>query len=135
MARISGKNGQLKLDGSVIASIFDWKLDAKIPLADSTAMQDQYHQKLSLIREWAGSAEFRWEPGVNASLFTSTFAAATTDGGHQSGKVTLDLYPDENATEKFTGDAFCDFSLKVPHAGVVDGTVTFTGTGSLVRTA
>lgn len=135
MARITGKNGQIKIGGTVVASIFDWTLEAKIPVADATAMRDDYKTKLSLIREWAGTAQARWEPGVNNELFTSTFANATTDGGHQSGKITLDLYPDENSNEKFSGDAFADFDIKVGFDKEVDASIKFTGTGSLIRTA
>lgn len=136
MARITGKNGQVKLGGTVIASIDDWTIDAKIPVADATAMGDQFHVKLSLIREWSATMKLKWEPGVasNFAVFGSAFALATTDGGNQSGKVTLDFYPDAGATEKFSGDAFIDFALKAPVGGVVESDCKAVGTGALTHT-
>jgi hypothetical protein len=134
MSRITGKNGQLKIGGSVIASITAWSINAKIPVAKATAMMDQFAVNLSLIREWTADVEGIWESaGANTAVFDA-FVAATTDGGHQSGKITVDFYPDENETEKWTGDVFADFDIKVGHDKTVMFTGKLTGTGSLVRT-
>jgi len=97
-------------------------------------MGDAFREQLSLIREWDATAEGRWESAGGNTAFWDSFVAATTVGGHQSGKVTVDLYPDAATTEKYTGDAFADFSLKAPHDGVVEFTAALKGTGSLVRT-
>ena len=97
-------------------------------------MGDQFRPQYSLIREWDATAELRWESAGGNTAFWDAFVAATTDGGSQSGKVTVEFFPDASTTEKFTGDAFADFALKTPHDGMVEGSVTLKGTGSLVRT-
>lgn len=138
MSRLTGKNGTIKIGGTVVASIDDWTVDAKVPVADLTAMGDQFKVKGSLIREWTATAKAKWEPGVasNLALFASGFALATTDGGFQSGKVTVDFFPDAAATEKFSGDAFItSFNLKTPVGGPVEASVNFEGTGALTHTA
>lgn len=135
MARLSGKNGQIKVGGSVIAIITDWSLDAKIPLADATAMGDQFAQKLSLIREWSGQIKGVYGNAAEQIAVLNSFLNATTDGGATSGSVTLDLYPDAAATEKFSGSVYIDFSLAVDKAKSNEFTGKFTGTGTLTHTA
>jgi hypothetical protein len=134
MARITGKNGRVKIDTVTVASISDWSLDLKVPLADATAMEDQFKVNLSLIREWSGSISGHYESaGVN-DMVLDTFLNATTDGGPQSGKVTLELFPDASATEKFSGDAFLDVTLNVGKDKTNEFSAKVTGTGTLTRT-
>lgn len=134
MARITGKNGTIKIGGTVVAMIQDWSLDAKIPLADATSMGDQFAEKRSLIREWSGQIKGVYGNADEQTLIRSSFFGATTDGGGTSGKVTLDLYPDAAATEKFSGDVYIDFALSVDKAKANEFTAKFTGTGALTRT-
>lgn len=134
MSRITGKNGRIKVSASTVLSITNWAINAKIPIAKATAMEDSFATNLSLIREWTADVEGIWESGgANTALFDA-FVAATTSGGHQSGKITVDFFPDAAQTEKFTGDAFADFDIKVGHDKTVTFTGKLTGTGSLVRT-
>lgn len=136
MARITGKNGKITLGGVQIATIDEWAIDAKIPTADLTAMGDSFKSKGSLIREWSATFKAKWDSTLSSvtNLFDSAFAAATTSGGPTAGKVTLVFYPDAAASEAYTGDAFVDFSLKVPVGGAVQADCKAQGTGSLVRT-
>lgn len=134
MSRITGKNAEIKVSASVVLSTRTWSINAKVPVAKATAMRDQFAVHLSLIREWSADVEGVWESGgANVDLWTP-FENATTNGGHQSGKVTVDFYPDSAQTEKWTGDAFADFDIKVGHDKEVTFTAKLTGTGSLVRT-
>lgn len=135
MARITGKNGQIKVGGNVIAIITDWSLDAKIPLADATAMGDQFAVKLSLIREWSGQVKGVYGNAAEQIDILNSFLNATTDGGPTSGQVTLDLYPDAAATEKFSGNVYMDFALTVDKAKSNEFTAKFTGNGTLTHTA
>lgn len=137
MARITGKNGRIKVGGVTVASIRNWSLEAKVPITVVTAMEDAFRTQLSLIREWTGTIEGVWEQPAGAGtakVLWDSFDTATTTGGHQSGKITVDLFPDASQTEKWSGDAFADFSLKTPHDGSVDFTATLNGTGALTRT-
>lgn len=134
MARISGKNGQLKVGGVTVASISAWTLDAKVPVMDATAMMDAFKLNLSGIREWAATVEGRWESGGANTDIWDSFDTATTSGGSQSGLITVELYPDAATTEKWSGDAFADFTIKTGHDKVVEFTGKLTGTGSLTRT-
>lgn len=134
MARITGKNGRIKIGGSVVASIDNWTLDAKVPTVDLTAMGDQFKEHGSVIREWTASVDGKWESGGANTAVWDAFVAATTDGGPTSGKITVDLYPDFAQTEKWTGDAFADFNIKVGFDKAVTFSGKLTGTGSLTRT-
>jgi len=134
MARITGKNGKVTVASGTVLSIYNWVLNAKVPVVAGTAMGDAFRQQYSLIREWEATAELHWESSGGNTAFWDAFVAATTSGGHQSGKITVEFFPDGAETEKYTGDAFADFSLKAPHDGMVDGSVTLKGTGTLART-
>ena len=135
MARITGKNGQVKQGATVIANITDWSLDAKIPTADATAMGDAFATKLSLIRDWSGQIKGNYGNAEEATLLLdSSFFAATTSGGATSGKVTVSLYPDAAATECFTGDCYIDFALSADKAKTNEFTAKLTGTGTLTHT-
>ena len=135
MARITGKNGQIKQGTTVIANITDWSLDAKIPIADATAMGDAFATKLSLIREWAGQIKGVYGNAAEATLLLdSSFFAATTVGGATSGKVTLHLMPDAATAEDLSGDAYLDFALSVDKSKPNEFTAKFTGTGALTHT-
>lgn len=135
MARITGKNGQVKVGGSVIAIITDWSIDLKIPLADVTAMQDQFAQKASLIREWSGQIKGVYGSAAEQVAILNSFLNATTDGGATSGQIAVDLYPDGAATEKFSGNVYADFALSVDKAKANEFTAKITGNGTLTHTA
>lgn len=132
--RITGKNGQIKVGGNVIASISDWALDLKIPLADATAMGDQFKTNLSLIREWTGSVTGHFDNAGAQQAILDSFLDATTDGGPTSGQVALELFPDAAAVEKFAGNAYLDFSLKVAKDKSNEFTAKVTGNGAIAYT-
>lgn len=135
MARITGKNGQVKVGSDTIANITDWSLDLKIPLADATAMGDTFEAKLSLIRSWSGQVKGEYGNAAEAVDFLNSFLNATTSGGATSGKVTVYLYPDASTAEVFSGDCYIDFSLAVDKAKANEFTAKITGTGALTHTA
>lgn len=135
MARITGKNGQVKVGGSVIAIITDWAIDLKIPIADATAMGDQFAQKLSLIREWSGTISGHYGNAAEQVAILNSFLNATVDGGATSGSIAVDLYPDAAATEKFSGNVYADFSLKVAKDKTNEFTAKITGNGTLTHTS
>jgi hypothetical protein len=135
MARITGKNGTIKIGSTPIANITDWSLDAKIPLADATAMQDAFATKLSLIREWSGTVKGIYGNAAEAVDILNSFLNATTSGGPTSGKVTVHLMPDAAGTEDFYGDCYMDFALSVDKGKANEFTAKFTGTGALSHTA
>lgn len=134
MARITGKNGTIKIGAVVVADITDWSLDLKIPLADATAMGDAFKANLSLIREWSGTVKGWYGNADEQALTRGSFFAATTSGGPTSGAVTISLFPDAAATEKFEGSAYLDFTLGVDKGKTDEFTAKFTGNGAITRT-
>lgn len=135
MARITGKNGTVKVGSTTIAFITDWSIDAKIPIADATAMGDAFAQKLSLIREWSGQIKGHYGNAAEQITLLNSFLNATTSGGATSGVVTLHLFLDAAATEEFTGDAYVDFSVSADKSKPNEFSAKFTGTGTLTHTA
>ncbi len=135
MSRITGKNGQVKVGSDVIANLTDWSLDLKLPTADTTAMGDQFETKASLIRGWTGQVKGTYGNAAEAIDFMNSFFNATTDGGAQSGKITVSLYTDAATAEKWVGDCFAEFSLSVDKSKPNEFTAKITGTGALVYTA
>ncbi len=135
MARITGKNGTVKQGSTTIAFITDWSIDAKIPVADATAMGDQFAQKLSLIRDWSGTIKGHYGNAAEATLLVdSSFFAATTDGGATSGAVTVHLKPDSATNEDYYGSCYIDFSVSVDKSKANEFTAKITGTDTLTHT-
>jgi len=125
-ARLTGKTGAVKVGGTIVASLDNWDINTKLDTVDSTAFSDIWHQLLATFIGWSGSVSGKWEAGGT----NDAFWLAVISGAY----VSLDLYPDIGTTEKYTGNAFCDFNIKVAHNGVVTFTAAVTGTGTLVRT-
>lgn len=134
MARITGKNGTVKVGGVVIANIQDWSIDLKIPVADATAMGDQFESKLSLIRGWTGQIKGVFGNAAEAIAILNSFLNATTDGGPTSGQISVDLFPDAAATEKFSGNVYADFNLSVDKGKANEFTAKITGNGAITHT-
>lgn len=135
MARITGKNGQIKIGSTVVAGITDWSIDLKIPIADATAMGDVMASKLALIREWSGQVKGVYGNASEQTLILSSWVAATTSGGSTGGQVTLVLYPDAATAENWSGAAYLDFALNVDKAKTNEFTAKAAGTGTLTYTA
>lgn len=104
-----------------VGDLFNWTLDVKFDLADVTAFQDTFHQRLAMFRDWSGTAESHQTSGFWYSAFRDV------------AEFYVELFPDTGSNEHWIGAAFVDWGLKVPHAGVVDETLKFTGTGNLER--
>ena len=134
MARITGKNGTIKVGAVVVADITDWVLDAKLPMADATAMGDDWAAKLSLIREWSGTLKAIYGNAAEQALLIASFFAATAASGATGGKVTLHLLPDAATAEDYYGDAYLDFSINADKAKANEVSYKFTGTGVLTHT-
>ena len=126
MARITGKSGAVKLGGTKVASLTNWSIDAKLDTVDDTAFEDIWHNFLSTFKGWTGTVEGIWEQGGTNTAFWDQLLLTTT--------AVLDFYPDIGTTEKFTGSAFCDFSIKVAKDGVITFTAAVKGTGAMTRT-
>lgn len=134
MARITGKNGQIKIGSTVVAMITDWSLDLKIPIADATAMGDTFQNKLALIREWSGQVKGIYGNASEQTLLLSSWVAATTAGGSTGGQVTLVLYPDAATAENWSGAVYIDMNISVDKAKTDEFAAKFTGTGTLTYT-
>jgi hypothetical protein len=126
MARITGKTGAVKIGGVKVASLTGWAINVKLDTVNATAFEDVWHTLLATFLGWSGSVDGIWmSAGANIDFWTACPSGAV---------VTLDLYPDIGTTEKLSGTAFCDFSIKVAKDGVVTFTAAVNGTGALTRT-
>ena len=126
MARMTGKKGQIKIAAGTVLSMDSWDLSVKLDTVDATAFEDTWHVMLSTFLGWTGTCTGKYESGgANIDFWTAVLSGAV---------VVLHLIPDSAATEDFYGDAFCDFSIKETHNGVITFSAAFTGTGALTRT-
>ena len=126
-ARMTGKAGAVKIGGVKVASLTAWSLDAKLDTPDATGFEDEWKVLLAGFKGGSGSIDGMWEAGgTNIAIWTALLGAAA---------VTLDLYPDIAATEKFSCSAFVDFGIKTSKDAVVTFTGPFKVTGAVTRTA
>jgi hypothetical protein len=103
-----------------VGDLFNWTLNAKVNVVDTTAFQDQFKEKRSSFREWSASAESYHVSGYWFDAFSGE-------------EFYVELYPDANETERWVGAVFVDDAPKVKMDAAVTETLGFTGTGALQR--
>ena len=124
--RFHGKNGQMKIGLTVVASINKWTLNAKTDKSDVTAFGDPnkvYVQGLKDLKGTIGG----WFDDSEDALFAAADSATP---------VTLELTPDVSleATHVWTGPAYLDCSIEVPANGPVSVSGEYAAAGAWTRT-
>ena len=126
MARLTGKKGAVKIAAGTVLSTDSWDLSVKLDTIDVTAFSDTWHVNLATFLGWSGTVTGKYESaGANIDFWTAVLSGAS---------VALSLWPDSTTTENYAGSAFCDFSIKETHNGVITWSAAFMGTGVLTRT-
>jgi predicted secreted protein len=124
-----GKDGVVKIkEGSgtltAVGHVRGWTIDEKVDQLEATAMGDNYKVYCTALKDWSGSLDILWEP---------------TDAGQAMVQVgdSLDItvYPEgTTGTSSIAGSiVVTGINTKATYNGLVEASITFQGTGSLVR--
>ena len=114
MAAIRGNNGVLTIGSGKVASLTSYTLDTTQDTAETSAMSSTGRTYVKTMHGYSGSADFIFEgPDSAAQQTTITELEFATDAAETA---TMTLFPDS-------------------FDGVVTGSLTFQGTGTLAYTA
>ena len=159
MAAIRGNNGVLTIGSGKVASLTSYTLDTTQDTAETSAMSSTGRTYVKTMHGYSGSADFIFE-GPDASAQQTTIAelennlvkakegvCPTCEQGtahlstHET--ATMTLFPDSDdgtdartASTSIAGNIIITgYSITASFDGVVTGSLTFQGTGTLAYTA
>lgn len=123
MARVVGRNGNVKVGASTIANITDWSFDYSRPDVDQTCMGDSNAVAAKGLANVSGTISGILDDGTagGSALWASVIAGSA---------VTLELHIKSDGTEGFTGSAVLNFSAAMTVQGNGTFSVPYTGAGS-----
>lgn len=128
MARIHGKNGQVKMDpagGSSVVTVADingWTIDMSKDRVDVTSFGDTNKQKVVGLPDFSGTINFRWSTASSPTLFAVILGSVAPF---------LHLIPNIlEPTYLFKGLAYLDGSLSVDSNGAVTGACKWDAAGN-----
>ena len=125
MARYHGKQGQVKIGGSVTLSLNKWNLDLATDKEDVTAFGDLNKVYVQGLKDLKGSIS-GWFDSSEDDLFIA--ADATTP-------IAMELMPVSTLTAvKWTGTAWLDAAIDCPANGPVTVSGDFVAAGPWTRT-
>lgn len=123
MANHLGKEGVLKISTTTVAEIRGYSLAQSSATTEDTVIGDSWTTHKATLRSWQGSGDLFWDE---------------TDAGQillvPGSTVTVNLYPEGIASSStyFSGSALVTaFDVTARHDGMVEGTFSFQGVGTL----
>lgn len=139
MATITGNNGKITLAGTQVLNVKTYSCDIKADTIETTSMGIDARTYLKGLSSWSGSADVLVD---TANLTGGANAIATliaTGGAVGDSSIACVFYLDSVGSpsgKNFAGNAIVTgFNVKSSMDGMVEGTISFQGSGSLAYTA
>jgi hypothetical protein len=139
MAVITGNNGKITIGGTELKNVKSYTVDIKGDTIETTTMQVDTRTFVKGLSSWSGSADVLVDT-VNLTGGASAIAALITTGGAVGDSYGAFVGYLDSVTspsgKNFGGNIIVTgFSVKSSMDGMVEGTVSFQGTGSISYTA
>lgn len=140
MAVLTGNNGKITINSVQLLNIKNYSLEIKADTVETTAMGNDTRQYLKGLSSWSGSADVYVDMTNLDSANAAYISKLITTGGSVGDAGVTCIFNLDNANypsnEKFTGTAIVTgFSVKSSMDGMVEGSVSFQGSGALSYTA
>ena len=141
MAAIRGNNGVLSIGAQTVTSLTSYTLDTTQDTAETSAMGSTGRTYVKTMHGFSGSADFIFEgPDTAAQQTLITELEFATDTAETAALL---LFPDSDngstgraGSTQIAGDVIITgYSITAAFDGVVTGSLTFQGTGTLAYTA
>lgn len=139
MATLTGNNGKITIGGTQVLSVKNYSVDIKGDTIETTSMGVDVRTYLKGLSSWSGSADVIVD--VN-NLTGGSSAIATliaTGGAVGDASVACVFYLDSVGSptgKNFAGNAIVTgFNVKSSMDGMVEGTISFQGSGAITYTA
>jgi predicted secreted protein len=139
MANLTGNNGQIKIGGTTVAGVRNYTIDIKSDTIETTTMGVDSRTYLKGLASWSGSADVFIDTD-NLTGGGSTITNLIGTGGVVGATTaTFTAYLDTVGTpsgKKWDGSIIVTgFSQKSTMDGMIEGTVSFQGSGAITYTA
>ena len=142
MAAIRGNNGVLSIGAQIVTSLTSYTLDTTQDTAETSAMGNTGRTYVKTMHGFSGSGDFIFEgPDTAAQQTLITELEFATDTNETAAIL---LFPDSAAgaavgatgSTQIAGNVIITgYSITASFDGVVTGSLTFQGTGTLAYTA
>jgi len=135
MSTLKGFNGSVKAGDSpsAVGEVKNYTIDQSADTVDTTTLASTgWAENASVLKRWSGSLTAHFDIGdTGQDEFRTAFAAGSA--------VALELYLGGETGEgnaEYNGDAIIEsISISNDVAGIVEASISFTGSGALVETA
>jgi len=142
MATITGNNGVITIGGTKVLAVRSYTVDTTADTIETTIMGNDTRQYLKGLSSWSGSADVYVDTDNittgNAALIGDLIATGGTVG---SGAVAVVFALDSTSQgntllKKLSGNCIVTgFSVNSSMDGMVEGTISFQGSGALTYSA
>jgi hypothetical protein len=125
MATIKGYDGSITAGGNAVGEVKNFSLDQSSDVVETTTLGSAWAKNTSTIKRWSGSLTAHFDIGDTGQ-----------DGLRSalSGGTTVALVLSLSGDTTYSGDAVVEsISIANDVAGIVEASVSFTGTGALTE--
>jgi len=124
MAVLAGQAGKVTIVGDSVLEMDSWTLNFGPNLVKSHSFGDSWEESTKTIKRWSATCTGRFDDtDTNGALALGTDAL--------NGDMVTDIRFYVDGTNYWAGNAFVEFSPSASVEGLVELSVTFTGTGAL----
>lgn len=141
MATLTGNNGVVKIDGSIggalvtVLGVRNFTVEMTADTIETTTMTNDTRRYLKGLSTWSGSADVYLDTDHLTGGASAIASLVTTSGTVGEASATVELYLN-NTANKFAGECIITgFTVNSSFDGMVEGSITFQGTGSVTYTA
>lgn len=141
MATIVGNNGVITVGGTTVLNVRSYSVDITADTIETTSMLNDTRQYLKGLSSWSGSADV-YVDTLNLTGGASAIGALIATGGavgDSAASVVLALDSTSSGSvllKKLSGSAIITgFTVNSSMDGMVEGTISFQGTGAVTYSA
>jgi predicted secreted protein len=141
MAVLTGNNGVVKIDASIggslatVLNVRNFSVDVTADTIETSTMGVDVRTYVKGMSSWSGSADIYVDTANLTGGAGAIASLIATSGTVGEGTATVELYLNDSSN-KFSGEAIITgFSVSSAMDGLVEGTISFQGSGAVAYTA
>lgn len=129
MTTYVGNNGVISTGSGSVAEVRSYSIDVTADTIEKTVMGNDTRTYVKGMASWSGSADVYWDPTHWTTLGFNPAVTGTTQVG--TAPLTLSVFP-EGTGNKWSGDVvITGYSVSGSMDGLIEGTISFQGSGPL----
>ena len=141
MAVLTGNNGVVKIDASIggslatVINVRNFSIDLTADTIETSTMGVDVRTYVKGMSSWSGSADIYVDPANLTGGASAIASLIATGGAVGDATASVELYLNDTSN-KFSGECIITgFSASSAMDGLVEGTISFQGSGACTFTA